>query len=1009
MQTTSLKRLPRLAILLAAFSASTIGFASEADHREFEASLHAPYKATAGTGAAQREARTFTLAFDYPYVKTAQDVSWRLEVVGPNGAVLRRWHGAERLFAKPVDVNLAWDGRVDNVALPAGIYQVRMVALSKDAAAARADASEGAVEKALGATGAELIEQSWEISLGATPSAKVPKFTAMKQGTKQAAGGGTISTMAAPATASLPYTVILGNLHSQTNHSDGGDAVVGCSSGHAAQSGEFGPSDAYIYAKNRGLDLLVTSEHNHMYDGSSSTNTAASPASAKALFQSGLTAATDFNSANPGFLAVYGLEWGVINNGGHLNIFNSTELLQWEYNASGQLIGDTFTDKADYAALYSTMRQRGYVGQFNHPSSSGQYLVNGVPLGYTADGDQAMVLCEVLNTSAFSANTTETETGRSTYEGACNKALEAGFHIAFSTNQDNHCANWGASYTNRTGILIPSGTALSGTSFVDALKARRVFATMDKNSQLVLTANGRIMGERFSNSGPLNLLANFASTTGQTAATVVIYEGVPGRNGTVTQLSATADTTITPAVGEHFYYAKVTQGDGKILWSAPIWVTQTGDTGGDTIAPAVTAAESGSAGTITLSATASDAVGVARVDFYVDNVLKGADVSAPYALTLDSTTLANGSHSLVARAVDAAGNVGVSTAQTFSISNPTPDTTAPAVTASESGTSGTITLSATATDAVGVARVEFYVDNVLKATDSVAPYSATLDSTTLSAGSHSLIARAYDAAGNVGVSTAQAFTISNPSVDTTAPTVTASQSAASGTLTFSATASDNVGVSKVEFYVDNVLKGTDTSAPYSMTLASSTLSNGSHALTAKAFDAAGNNKLSTAVSFSVSTTSSQLILNGGFESAAASWTATAGVISNDASQPARTGSYKAWLNGYGAAHTDSVYQQIAIPAAATSVNLSFWLKVTSAETTTTSAYDTLKVQVRNSAGTVLATLATYSNLNKGTSYLQKSFDLSAYKGQTVRVYFLGVEGSTVETSFILDDVSVLVQ
>jgi hypothetical protein len=126
------------------------------------------------------------------------------------------------------------------------------------------------------------------------------------------------------------------------------------------------------------------------------------------------------------------------------------------------------------------MRQRGWVGQFNHPSSSGQFLVNGVPLGYTADGDQAMALCEVLNTSAFSTNTTETETGRSSYEGACNKALEAGYHVAFSTNQDNHCANWGASYTNRTGVLIPNGTALTNASFIDALKARRVFATMDK-------------------------------------------------------------------------------------------------------------------------------------------------------------------------------------------------------------------------------------------------------------------------------------------------------------------------------------------------------------------------------------------------------------------------------------------------------------------------------------------------------------------------------------------------
>ena len=158
------------------------------------------------------------------------------------------------------------------------------------------------------------------------------------------------------------------------------------------------------------------------------------------------------------------------------------------------------------------MAQRGWVGQFNHPSSSGQFLINGVPLAYTPDGDTAMALCEVLNTSAFSHNTTETETSRSTYEGACNKALEAGFHVAFSTDQDNHCANWGASYTNRTGVLIPSGTPLSNASFIAAIKDRRVFATMDKTSQLIFTANGHMMGERFYNSGPLDLAANFSNT-----------------------------------------------------------------------------------------------------------------------------------------------------------------------------------------------------------------------------------------------------------------------------------------------------------------------------------------------------------------------------------------------------------------------------------------------------------------------------------------------------------------
>jgi len=339
---------------------------------------------------------------------------------------------------------------------------------------------------------------------------------------------------------------------------------------------------------------------------------------------------------------------------------------------------------------------------------------------------------------------------------------------------------------------------------------------------------------------------------------------------------------------------------------------------------------------------------------------------------------------------------------------PPADTTAPTVSASESGTSGTITLSATASDNVGVARVEFLVDGVLVGTDATPAYSMTLDSTTLSNGSHTLVAKAFDAAGNSATSSAVAFTVSNVVADTTAPTVSASEAGTSGTITLSASAADNVGVAKVEFYVDNALKGTDTTAPYAMTLDSTTLSNASHTLVAKAYDAANNIGTSTAVAFAIDNTppAVERIANGSFESGSTSWTATTGVITNDASYAAKTGTWKAWLNGYGASHTDSVYQSVAIPSTATSATLTFWLRVDSDETTTTSAYDTLAVQVRNGSNAVLATLATYSNLNETTGYVQRTFDLTGYKGQTVRVYFLGVEGSQVATSFLLDDVSV---
>ena len=153
----------------------------------------------------------------------------------------------------------------------------------------------------------------------------------------------------------------------------------------------------------------------------------------------------------------------------------------------------------------------------------------------------------------------------------------------------------------------------------------------------------------------------------------------------------------------------------------------------------------------------------------------------------------------------------------------------------------------------------------------------------------------------------------------------------------------------------------------------------------------------------------ELLLNRGFESGGVNWVATAGVITNSTGQTPRTGSWYAWLDGYGTTHTDTLYQQIAVPSSATTVTLSFWLKINTAETTTTTPFDTLQVQIRNSSNTVLTTLATYSNLNKTTGYVQKTFDVTSFKGQTIRIYFLGTEDSSLQTSFVIDDTSCTTQ
>ncbi|MBO0719538.1 MAG: hypothetical protein J2P41_01870 [Blastocatellia bacterium] len=156
------------------------------------------------------------------------------------------------------------------------------------------------------------------------------------------------------------------------------------------------------------------------------------------------------------------------------------------------------------------------------------------------------------------------------------------------------------------------------------------------------------------------------------------------------------------------------------------------------------------------------------------------------------------------------------------------------------------------------------------------------------------------------------------------------------------------------------------------------------------------------------TVSQQLIGNPGFENGSsnpAPWTATSGVITNSSSEAAHGGSWKAWLDGYGATHTDTLSQSVTIPAGATSATLSFWIHIDTDETTTSSAYDTLSLQIRNSSGTVLATLATYSNLNAGTGFKQVSFNLLTYKGQSIQINLAGAEDYTLQTSFVVDDFS----
>lgn len=144
----------------------------------------------------------------------------------------------------------------------------------------------------------------------------------------------------------------------------------------------------------------------------------------------------------------------------------------------------------------------------------------------------------------------------------------------------------------------------------------------------------------------------------------------------------------------------------------------------------------------------------------------------------------------------------------------------------------------------------------------------------------------------------------------------------------------------------------------------------------------------------------QVVGNSGFESGTTPWTANTNVIGNwTAYYPAHGGTRSAWLGGQGRTHTDYAQQTVTIPAGCSAVTLRFWLLVDTDETESL-VYDKMTVTLGST------TVATYSNLNPSASYVERTFDASRYAGQTVTLKFNGVEDSNLQTSWLVDDVTI---
>ncbi len=175
-------------------------------------------------------------------------------------------------------------------------------------------------------------------------------------------------------------------------------------------------------------------------------------------------------------------------------------------------------------------------------------------------------------------------------------------------------------------------------------------------------------------------------------------------------------------------------------------------------------------GSVTVSATASDAGGVVLVEFLAGGTVIGADTTAPYSINWNTAAETNGAYALTARATDGAGNVGTSSAVSVTVANT--DVQAPSVAITVPGTgdlTGTVTLTATASDNVGVKSVVFLVDGNPVGFDHTAPYEFALNAhylgrvsgTSFVGGSHVFSARAIDTSGNAAESTTVTRTVGN--------------------------------------------------------------------------------------------------------------------------------------------------------------------------------------------------------------------------------------------------------
>ncbi len=304
----------------------------------------------------------------------------------------------------------------------------------------------------------------------------------------------------------------------------------------------------------------------------------------------------------------------------------------------------------------------------------------------------------------------------------------------------------------------------------------------------------------------------------------------------------------------HTLFVKAFDAAGNTTSSDLLTLTIVGGQTVDTTPPTATitypVAASVLSGEVSVVVDVTDNVGVEEVEFYVDGELDDTDTSAPWGFTWDTTPLAdNRTHTIFIKSYDAAGNSTTSATVSVTLareSDNTPPSASITFPVAGSTVSGNVNIAVDADDENGIAHIDYYIDGDSVASVDTWPYIYTWNTNSVDDGTHTIYVKAFDLSGNRTNSDLISVTVENdPEPDVISPTVVllypVEGSTVDGTVAVAADAEDNVGVTRVEFYVDGVLANTDNSAPWGFSWNTGSLVSGTeHTIYVKAFDAAGN-------------------------------------------------------------------------------------------------------------------------------------------------------------------------